>query len=152
MTVAEPMDSGNTSDYLICPQCSTLLPVHALFCSACGGRIKQSENSQPLRVEAPLSGELRTPSLPASDTPLKERSVTEKPKASMMIFDKRTILHPVQSARSLVHRFHSDSLARNSIYIMATTIATGVIGYLYWTVATHIYSAHDVGLASALLS
>jgi O-antigen/teichoic acid export membrane protein len=35
---------------------------------------------------------------------------------------------------------------------MTSTVATALIGYLYWVVAAHIYSAHDVGLASALIS
>src|SRR5205823_7781468 len=77
---------------------------------------------------------------------------TKKTKASTMFFDKQTSLSPLLLARSLLDRVRNDSLVRNSIYIMATTVATGAIGYLYWIVATHLYSAHDVGLASAFLS
>lgn len=73
-----------------------------------------------------------------------------KMKASPMIFGKHISLSPLLLARSLVHRIRNDSLLRNSIYIMATTVATSAIGYLYWIVATHIYSAPDVGLTSAL--
>lgn len=69
-----------------------------------------------------------------------------------MTFNKQISLKPSLLVRALVHRFRTDSLARNSIYIMSTTVVTAVIGYLYWIVATHIYSPHDIGLASALLS
>jgi O-antigen/teichoic acid export membrane protein len=69
-----------------------------------------------------------------------------------MIFDKLTSLSPLLLARLLFQRVRSDSLVRNSIYIMASTVATAVIGYLYWAVATHIYSTASVGLASALIA
>ena len=73
-------------------------------------------------------------------------------KARTTIFDEQTGLRPWLLARSLVHRVRSDSLLRNSIYIMGTTAATSLIGYVYWIIAAHIYSVHDVGLASALIS
>lgn len=69
-----------------------------------------------------------------------------------MIFDKQAMPNPGLLARSLVRRLRSDSLLRNSIYIMATGVATSAFGYIYWIVAAHIYSAYDVGLASALIS
>src|SRR5205823_5518909 len=69
-----------------------------------------------------------------------------------MIFDKQTTSSLWLLVRSLAHRIYTDPLVRNSIYIMGTTVATSVIGYLYWIIATHLYSAHDVGLASALIS
>ncbi len=69
-----------------------------------------------------------------------------------MIFDKQASTSPWLLARLLAHRLRSDSLLRNSIYIMGTTVATGATGYLYWVVAAHIYSTHDVGLASALIA
>ena len=52
----------------------------------------------------------------------------------------------------LIHRLHNDSLLRNSIFIMGTTVVTSAIGYLYWVVAAHVYSAHDIGLSSAFIS
>jgi O-antigen/teichoic acid export membrane protein len=45
-----------------------------------------------------------------------------------------------------------DALLRNSVYIMATTVANSLLGYLYWIVAAHLYAAHDIGLAAALTS
>src|SRR5712691_9144740 len=69
---------------------------------------------------------------------------------SYMFFDKNA--SPGQLMRSLAHRLRSDSLLRNSIFIMGSTVATSAIGYLYWVVAAHMYSAHDIGLASAFIS
>jgi len=69
-----------------------------------------------------------------------------------MIFDKQAMPNPGLLARSLVRRLRSDSLLRNSIYIMGAGVATSAFGYIYWIVAAHIYSAYDVGLASALIS
>ena len=45
-----------------------------------------------------------------------------------------------------------DSLARNSAYLMATTAVNSGLGYVYWICAAHTFSAHDVGLANALIS
>lgn len=53
---------------------------------------------------------------------------------------------------SLIGRFKSDSLLRNSAFIMCSTVITSGIGYLYWILAAHIYTPHDVGLASAFIS
>ena len=82
-----------------------------------------------------------------------------------MIFDKQAMPNPGLLARSLLRRLchpfaalragserSEGSLLRNSIYIMATGVATSAFGYIYWIVAAHIYSAYDVGLASALIS
>jgi O-antigen/teichoic acid export membrane protein len=55
-------------------------------------------------------------------------------------------------ALSLPGRLRRDSRLRNSVYIMATTVANSLLGYLYWIVAAHIYAAHDIGLAAALIS
>ena len=69
-----------------------------------------------------------------------------------MIFNKQTNPNPWLLARWLRYRLGKDSLLRNSIYIMSSTFATATIGFLYWIVAAHIYSTHDVGLASALIA
>lgn len=55
-------------------------------------------------------------------------------------------------AHSLVARLKSDSLLRNSVFIMCSTVITSGIGYFYWILAAHIYTAYDVGLASAFIS
>ncbi len=53
---------------------------------------------------------------------------------------------------ALARRATADSLLRNSLYIMATTVVTSLLGYVYWIVATRTYPARDVGLGSALLA
>jgi O-antigen/teichoic acid export membrane protein len=80
------------------------------------------------------------------------RTVKEKTEASTMNFDEQAISSPWLLVRSLAQRVRSDSLLRNSIYIMGTNVATSAFGYLYWILAAHTYSTYDVGLASALLS
>ena len=52
----------------------------------------------------------------------------------------------------LPQRVQNDSLLRNSIFIMASTVVTSAVGYLYWVLAAHIYSAYNIGLASAFIS
>jgi O-antigen/teichoic acid export membrane protein/peptidoglycan/xylan/chitin deacetylase (PgdA/CDA1 family) len=53
---------------------------------------------------------------------------------------------------ALLPRRPSGSLVRNSIYVMATTVVTSALGYVFWIVAARSYSEHDVGLAAALIS
>ena len=54
--------------------------------------------------------------------------------------------------RRWLQRTIRDSLLRNSFFIMATTVATSGLGYIYWTVAARVFPPAAVGLASALLS
>lgn len=69
-----------------------------------------------------------------------------------MVFDKQNLRHPWLLVGFLLHRARTDSLLRNSIYIIATNIVTSLFGYLFWVVAAHAYSPNDVGLGAALLS
>src|SRR2546423_14507089 len=73
-------------------------------------------------------------------------------KMKTMIFDKQSSANFWRLVRLPVHWLRNDSLLRNSIYIMSSTIVAAVIGYLYWIVAAHIYSPYDIGLSSALIS
>jgi O-antigen/teichoic acid export membrane protein len=49
-------------------------------------------------------------------------------------------------------RVLDDSLARNSLLIMATTVANGGLGYLYWMLAARSVPQPQVGTATALIS
>jgi O-antigen/teichoic acid export membrane protein len=69
-----------------------------------------------------------------------------------MNFDQQAIRSSRLLARSLAHRVRSDSLLRNSIYIMGTGVATSIFGYFFWILATHLYSPYAIGLGSALIS
>jgi O-antigen/teichoic acid export membrane protein/CelD/BcsL family acetyltransferase involved in cellulose biosynthesis len=59
---------------------------------------------------------------------------------------------PVRRARSYVRIARTDSLVRNSLFMMATTVATGLLGYVFWIVAARVFSTADVGMASAVIS
>ncbi len=45
-----------------------------------------------------------------------------------------------------------DSLFRNSLYLMASSAVTAVVGFLFWMLAARLYPAEDVGIASAVIS
>jgi O-antigen/teichoic acid export membrane protein len=49
-------------------------------------------------------------------------------------------------------RVARDSLARNSILIMASTVGTSALGYLYWMVAARSLPQSRIGTATALIS
>src|SRR5258708_37966670 len=83
---------------------------------------------------------------------MRRRRATEKMEAGTMNFEEQAIRGPWLLARSLAQRARSDSLLRNSIYIMGTNVVTALFGYLFWIVASHTYSTYDVGLGSALIS
>ncbi len=83
---------------------------------------------------------------------MRRRRATEKTEASTMNFDERAMRSPWPLARALAQRARSDSLLRNSIFIMGTNVVTASFGYLFWIVAAHTYSTYDVGLGSALIS
>lgn len=55
-------------------------------------------------------------------------------------------------ARNWALRLASDSLLRNSFFIMATTVVPSGLGYIYWTIAARVFPASAVGLSSALIS
>ena len=70
----------------------------------------------------------------------------------MTILARPSVAGPWRTALSLSGRLRHDSLLRNSVYIMATTVATSLLGYLYWILAAHVYAARNIGLAAALIS
>jgi O-antigen/teichoic acid export membrane protein len=51
-----------------------------------------------------------------------------------------------------IHRARSDSLVRNSLYLMAATVVTAALGYVFWVVAAHAFTREAVGIASAVIS
>ncbi len=53
---------------------------------------------------------------------------------------------------SYIDRVRGDSLLRNSLFIMANTLVTSALGYVFWMVAAHLYSASVVGLTAAVMS
>lgn len=51
-----------------------------------------------------------------------------------------------------LHRARSDSLVRNSFYLMACTVVTAGMGYVFWAIAAHIFTSREVGISSAVIS
>ncbi|GIE77844.1 hypothetical protein Aph02nite_37940 [Actinoplanes philippinensis] len=51
-----------------------------------------------------------------------------------------------------LRRLSSDSLARNSLLIMATTVSNGGLGYVYWMLAARAVPPNRIGTATALIS
>jgi O-antigen/teichoic acid export membrane protein len=58
----------------------------------------------------------------------------------------------VRSPRRLLAILREDSLVRNSVYIMAVTVVTSALGFVFWLVAARRFSASAVGLSAALVS
>lgn len=59
---------------------------------------------------------------------------------------------PIRRARGYVGAVSSDSLARNSLYMMASTVVTAGLGYVFWIVTAHVFTSAQVGIGSAVIS
>jgi O-antigen/teichoic acid export membrane protein len=53
---------------------------------------------------------------------------------------------------SAIRRLSGDSLARNSLLIMATTVSNGGLGYIYWMLAARSVPPDRIGTATAVIS
>jgi len=51
-----------------------------------------------------------------------------------------------------LHRAGSDSLVRNSLYLMASTVTTAGLGYVFWAIAAHAFTRQDIGIGSGIIS
>jgi O-antigen/teichoic acid export membrane protein len=63
--------------------------------------------------------------------------------------------HRTEPARFLpgfLRRAGSDSLVRNSLYLMASTVITAGLGYVFWAIAAHAFTRQEVGIGSAIIS
>ncbi len=59
---------------------------------------------------------------------------------------------PARWLPDLLKRAATDSLVRNSLYLMASTVTTAGLGYVYWIVAAHIFAKPELGVSSAVVS
>jgi O-antigen/teichoic acid export membrane protein len=59
---------------------------------------------------------------------------------------------PLRRISGLSRLARSDSLVRNSIFLMATTVVTAGLGYVFWAVAAHVFTRQEVGIGSAVIS
>lgn len=57
-----------------------------------------------------------------------------------------------RDGRARLEQATADPLLRNGLYIMATTIVTAAVGFVFWIVAARSASADEVGVAAALIS
>jgi O-antigen/teichoic acid export membrane protein len=62
------------------------------------------------------------------------------------------LLLPIRRVNGYVRRARSDSLIRNSLYLMASTVVTAALGYVFWAVAAHAFTSQDVGISGAVIS
>lgn len=51
-----------------------------------------------------------------------------------------------------ISRYLKDSLYKNSYYIMINTYLSAVLGFIFWIIATRLYTPYDIGLIVALIS
>ena len=58
----------------------------------------------------------------------------------------------VRRIPSLLGRAGTDSLVRSSVFMMATTIVTAGLGYVFWAFAAHAFTKQEVGIGSAVIS
>jgi len=49
-------------------------------------------------------------------------------------------------------RYFNDTLYRNSFFLLMNRVLVVLTGFVFWMVATHLYSVNDVGLAVAFVS
>jgi O-antigen/teichoic acid export membrane protein len=59
---------------------------------------------------------------------------------------------PARWLPGFLQRAATDSLVRNSLYLMASTVSTAGLGYIYWIVAAHIFAKQEIGVSSAVVS
>jgi len=59
---------------------------------------------------------------------------------------------PMRWVPSILHRARSDSLIRNSLYIMTSTVVTAGFGYIFWVIAAHAFTRQQVGIGGAVIS
>jgi O-antigen/teichoic acid export membrane protein len=59
---------------------------------------------------------------------------------------------PMRWVPGILHRARSDSLVRNSLYIMMSTGVTAGFGYVFWVIAAHAFTRQEVGIGGAVVS
>jgi O-antigen/teichoic acid export membrane protein len=59
---------------------------------------------------------------------------------------------PIRRARGYLAVARADSLTRNSLYMMASTVITAGLGYVFWIVTAHVFTSAQVGIGSAVIS
>lgn len=52
----------------------------------------------------------------------------------------------------IIRFVYTDSIIKNSIYIIATNLCNVIVGFFYWALATRYYKPEDIGIVSAIIS
>gem|GEM_PF-621315 len=52
----------------------------------------------------------------------------------------------------LRRQFHEDSLFKNAVYLMSSTVIMSLLGFLFWVFLAHLYAPGQIGQASALIA
>ena len=66
--------------------------------------------------------------------------------------DETTLAAPTSLPGRLVARFASDAMLRNSLAIMATSVVTSLLGYVFWLLVARTSSAQVIGAGAAVTS
>lgn len=56
------------------------------------------------------------------------------------------------SVPRFLQRVRSDSLVRNSLYLMTSTAVTAGLGYVFWILAAHVLPRAEIGIGGAVIS
>lgn len=68
----------------------------------------------------------------------------------------RRLGFPIISFKKIIRRVRQsivgDKLIVNATYIFGNTVAASIVGFLFWTVASRVFSSSQVGLASSIIS
>lgn len=46
----------------------------------------------------------------------------------------------------------NDSLYRNSLFLMASTMTTAIFGFAFWIICARLFPTHDIGIATTIIS
>lgn len=60
--------------------------------------------------------------------------------------------HPIETFLKVFRHFASDSLYRNSIYLMLSTAVMAFFGFFFWIIVARLYTPEQVGIATTLIS
>jgi O-antigen/teichoic acid export membrane protein len=60
--------------------------------------------------------------------------------------------NPTETISKIYRHFMTDSLYRNSIYLMLSTAVQAFFGFFFWTINARLFSPETVGLATTLIS
>src|SRR6185437_4704409 len=59
---------------------------------------------------------------------------------------------PELAIAKLYQHFTSDSLFRNSMYLMLSTAIQALFGFFFWIINARLFTATEVGLATTIIS